>query len=85
MREEYGLPGNRPLGSRLEFGPLALIGVRTIAHLGLERDALLNVHHGPSLGDHHLSGIKFDLHKLKVVSMDLVVNFVALHFEVSRR
>jgi hypothetical protein len=59
-----------------EFAQETAGGLRTVAHLGFELDAIFHVEHGARLGNHRFVGVQFDLHDLNVLTNDLVVYFV---------
>ena len=45
--QERRLARRRPLAGRLELPPSPLVGLRPVAHLDLESDAVLDIHHRP--------------------------------------
>ena len=77
--QEQRLAGQSPFAGRLEPAPGALVGLGSVAHLGLEPDVPLDVHHRARLGDDRLLRVELDLDELEIVSMYLIVDFVASH------
>src|SRR6185436_7370879 len=76
---EQRFPGQQPFPGAHQAAqePARAAGLmRTIAEDGLHLDALLHVHHPAGFSDDRFRWIQFHLHKLHVVAVDLVINFV---------
>ena len=76
---EYGFTGKHAFAGREQLAHEAFIGIRAVAHSGIEGDALLHVSHGACFGNHGFPRIQFNFHQLHFRANDPVVNFVATH------
>ena len=79
VRHEKAFARQYSLSGPEELAHEARIRLGSVAHPGLEGDVLLHPVHGAGLGDDGLLGIQFHLHRLEVVTVDAVVDFVAVH------
>ncbi len=80
VSHEDGLTRQGSLAHAEQLVQRALVGHRPVTHMSLEVDAVFHVVHRARLGDHRLTGVELDLDDLHVVAVDLVVDFMALHW-----
>ena len=79
VRHENRLAGELSSDGADEFLEHPLLRFRTVAHAGLEVDALFHVVHGTGFGDDGFAGIEFHFDDLHVVAENLIVDFMAFH------
>jgi hypothetical protein len=67
-----------PAGAE-QFAHQPLVGLRTVAHLGLEDDVVFHIVHGAGLGNYGFAGIEFHEHHLHVVADNLKIHVMTFH------
>ena len=83
MGHEDRFAGNGALGHTAQGTQEALVGLGAVAHFGFKGDAVFHVHHRACFGDNGFAGVQFNLYKLQIVAINLIIYFVTFHLECS--